>query len=591
MSYHGSSKTSTTSTTTTTAQRATSYQGQTAPAGYHYMPNGTLMLDSQMDTNNPLFEKEATFDLITGFDMNMSSVIEAGESRSFVVTGSSGATFELEIISNLNEYYNFNTKLFQTAKSVLKEKIVGTRGFRSLVKFPLVTGNKQYDILITATGDTTHAKYSEARFNDDSVDINFSTGSSSLLMRKVIYQYVDLDLIINPYWFNGASPWSALTNVTIAVSSGVGLAEAVAFSTNITVANNKALRIIKQPTHQDILSFVAPTIAAAPIAIPGENIYPAITTAANSTADGGTTVNGSSTGTTVTTHVVSSTIATIGDRVLGNAALAAKTVTVTAISGGSGKTFTISEAISIADDLPLTFSNQMNYRWPINNNAHVIQSGFSFLPVSYIVADSVIANYLDTTTALAGTINEKTFINREYEAVDTLGLKPTITNGKVTTQAGAIVFDKQQPLALASSLVKTGGYGQKNILRALGYDLSFSNLAIALTPVTTTTTAAVNGSTSVPVASRNGILDDVSTVSGIGITAGVVDPTVDTGAGAVSGAGTLVLTAAQTLEDDTVLTFANAGLVATITGDVQVLKAGTASVVLNFDIDKLLSIT
>jgi len=143
MSYHGSSKTSTTSTTTTTAQRATSYQGQTAPAGYHYMPNGTLMLDSQMDTNNPLFEKEATFDLITGFDMNMSSVIEAGESRSFVVTGSSGATFELEIISNLNEYYNFNTKLFQTAKSVLKEKIVGTRGFRSLVKFPLVTGNKQ----------------------------------------------------------------------------------------------------------------------------------------------------------------------------------------------------------------------------------------------------------------------------------------------------------------------------------------------------------------------------------------------------------------------------------------------------------------
>jgi len=551
------------------------------------------MLDSQMDTNNPLFEKEATFDLITGFDMNMSSVIEAGESRSFVVTGSSGATFELEIISNLNEYYNFNTKLFQTAKSVLKEKIVGTRGFRSLVKFPLVTGNKQYDILITATGDTTHAKYSEARFNDDSVDINFSTGSSSLLMRKVIYQYVDLDLIINPYWFNGASPWSALTNVTIAVSSGVGLAEAVAFSTNITVANNKALRIIKQPTHQDILSFVAPTIAAAPIAIPGENIYPAITTAANSTADGGTTVNGSSTGTTVTTHVVSSTIATIGDRVLGNAALAAKTVTVTAISGGSGKTFTISEAISIADDLPLTFSNQMNYRWQIDNFAHVLKPGFIFLVAAggFPVANSELAKYLDTTTVLPGTKQEKVYTNYEVPAVSTLSLTPEITNGEVTTQAGAITFDRQQPLSLGGLAIKAGGRGQSEILSVYGYDVRFTNLAIALSPITTTTTAAVNNSTSVPVASRNGILDAVSTVSGIGIDPTTVDPTVASGAGAVSGAGTIVLSAAQTIEEGATLTFANAGLVATITGNIQVLKAGTAGQALRIDMESLVSIT
>jgi hypothetical protein len=119
----------------------------------------------------------------------------------------------------------------------------------------------------------------------------------------------------------------------------------------------------------------------------------------------------------------------------------------------------------------------------------------------------------------------------------------------------------------------------------------FSELQVVLTEVSTTTTAAVNNSTSVPVTSRNGILDDVSTVSGIGIAADVANPTVDTGAGAVSGAGTLVLTAAQTLEDGATLTFANAGLVATITGNIKIIKAGTAAQTLRFDIDKFLSIT
>ena len=111
--------------------------------------------------------------------------------------------------------------------------------------------------------------------------------------------------------------------------------------------------------------------------------------------------------------------------------------------------------------------------------------------------------------------------------------------------------------------------------------------------MTTTTTAASAGgsSTSVVLTSRNGILDAVSTVSGIGIDPAAVDPTVASGAGAVTGAGTIVLSAAQSLEDGATLTFANAGLVATITGNIQVLKAGTASQTLRIDIEKLLTIT
>jgi len=203
-----------------------------------------------------------------------------------------------------------------------------------------------------------------------------------------------------------------------------------------------------------------------------------------------------------------------------------------------------------------------------------------------------LADYKDTTTVFAGTDQEKIYTNYEVEAVDTLSVKPIITNGEITTQTGAITFDRQQPLALAGDTLKAGGYGQSEILSVFGYDVVFADLAIALTPITTTTTAASAGgsSTSVVLASKNGILNSVSTVSGIGIDPTVVDPTVASGAGA-AGAGTIVLSAGQSLESGVTLSFANTGLVATISGSIQVLRAGTASQTLRIDIEKLLTIT
>ena len=642
MSYHNN----------TTSQNKTN---PVAPVGYHYMPDGTLMLDSEM-----VLEDDEM--LITGFDMDLSSLLAAGEIRPFTVTGSVGARFKLVIKNEDNHYYNFHSQAFQVSKSDLSKVLPNTGGFKGSVRFPVVTDDDQYDISITAVGDTKHTTYSEVRFGDGSMDINSTTGSNSLLMTKVIYQYVALVLTINPY-----SPSSSITgtavNDTIAVSSGAGSSDTVAFSTTFTVANDKALRIIKQPTHLDILSFVEPVVGSAPIDIPGENIYPTATAAftgddVNGAVTSGAvvrmdntdlsavikvgdkitspvttdTVNGAVTsGVTVIMDAVTATKMAIGDRVTGNADLDKSVITVASVgSGGTANKFNLSTAIAISDGVtltfssqvnrsvttvtvvetggtatdftmsqdiqfrdnqPLTFFNQMNYRWPIDNYAHVLKPGFAFTPTTNLTTDSVLADYQDTTTVFAGTEQEEIYINYEVKAVDTLSLKPSITRGEITGQAGAITFDKQQVLALAGDTLKAGGYGQSEMLNVFGYELVFTDLAIALTPVTTTTTSAVSNSTSVPVTSRNGILDDVSTVSGIGIDPAVVDPTVDTGAGAVTGAGTLVLTAAQTLEDGATLTFANAGLVATITGNIQVLKAGTASQTLRIDINKLLTIT
>jgi len=58
-----------------------------------------------------------------------------------------------------------------------------------------------------------------------------------------------------------------------------------------------------------------------------------------------------------------------------------------------------------------------------------------------------------------------------------------------------------------------------------------------------------------------------------------------------SGAGDLILSAAQTLESGVTLTSSNAGQVATITGNIEILKGGTEGQTIYFDLERLLSTT
>ena len=207
-----------------------------------------------------------------------------------------------------------------------------------------------------------------------------------------------------------------------------------------------------------------------------------------------------------------------------------------------------------------------------------------------VTANSFISNYLNTITLFENTENETVIIKNKAPFVNATDT-PSYTNGILSVQAGEIVFDKQQKLVLAGDTLKLGGYGKDRVAQATNFTVNVTDLAVALTTITTTTTSAVDNSTSVPVASRNGILDSVSTVSGIGINPALADPTVSSGAGAVSGAGTIVLSAAQTLEDGITLTFDGAGQTATITGNIEVISSGTSNGTIYFDVEKLLSIT
>ena len=582
MSYHNTGS----APSNRTAQQQETYNQPIAPLGFHYMPDGTLMADADMlsDTSGKK--------VISGIDLDLSPLKASTSARSFGITGDDGAVFNLEVKNGDSNYYNFVTNVFQVNKTGLYNETIFGGFFRGNIVFPTVTDDDQYNISLIADPVTTrHTNYAQVNFGDGGVDINSSRGSNSLLMTKVIYQYLDKTLTISPYSAGGTIEVSSSVSDTIVLPRGSSAAKQPFSIACSVLTAAKCYRIIKQPVSDDVISFVEPVVGSAPIAIEGEYIYPAVTVAADSTSEGGTTVNGASTGQTVTTHVNAATIATVGDRVLGNAALEAAIVTVETVSGA--KTFTISESISIADDLPLSFSNQMNYQWPINDFAHTLKEGMILVPGTDVTADSSVGIYQDTVKVLKNTKQEKTIIKKEVPAVSTLAKKPVITKGEISTQEGAVVFDKQQVLAFAGNTLKVGGYGENEIFRLYGYDVVFSDLAIALTPITTTTTAASAGgsSASVVVASRNGILDDVSTVSGIGINPKLANPTVDSGAGAVTGAGTIVLDAAQSLESGVTLTFAGAGQTATITGNIQVLKSGPANQTLRFDVNKLLSIT
>ena len=203
-----------------------------------------------------------------------------------------------------------------------------------------------------------------------------------------------------------------------------------------------------------------------------------------------------------------------------------------------------------------------------------------------VASDTFIANYESTTT-----IDDYSSVINETESGIQSTAKPVVSEGLVTTHAGNVIFNNQQLLVLADDSVKFYSYSKEQIKSMTGFEYELSNITITPTVVTTTTTSAVSNSTSIPVAERSGILDNASTISGIGINPAVVNPTVASGAGAVSGAGTIVASAAQTLEDGITLTFTGASRAVTIAGDIQIIKSGTSDTTLLFDVENFLRAT
>jgi len=519
-------------------------------------------------------------------------------------------------------------------------------------------GANQYDFYLFAESiyDTKHAAFNEVRFADGTFDANSSSGSNANVVQKVIYQTLDVDITINGFsgggditgYFNAAP--NAVSQ-TITTSRGKNVA-AIPFSITVTV-DAGALTIDRQPTDGDIMAFVERTIGAAPVNIPGEDIYPSIsdTDTTNATMSSTTLV-------TMSTNVADKMA--VGDKVTGTGISSSDTVTVINITDGTAKQFRASQAVSISSGVTLSFSNRRNYRWLIDNIDN-LEEGMQVLEGAFFSEATTIKEYLTQTTVLEGEIDEYKIDNVRVPGLDTLSVKPVITRDTTTkvattVQSANITFSSQALLSMAGQTLKTFGYGLSEIKRLNGYDIEVSDLKAVLNTVTTTTTSAVS-TTSMPVTSKVGIVAPTTqtvngaiteskfvildSVTGLGIGQslytvsagtltgtpkivtidetnkkitlstvqtfadgitltfpnsiisgiGISNTAVNPYVASIGSSGSLILTTsvAQTLEDEQTFTFSGAGDIVTITGNIKINDVGNEAVTLRFDIDKFLT--
>ena len=559
--------------------------GREYVGSYHIHPNKGPMVGALHSTKPHSF-LFPYLNRIQSFEFDYSDLPPTSEKRSFSIVGDNGSEFKLEIKDNTTgKYYNFITNVFQTNQYSLEEKITNNR-YDGTIKFPAITGaDDQYDIYLYAVPGTEHAPYEEVRFADGSIDLNNSKGSNSLMMQKVVYQYENIALRFQGFSPNSTVSGTMATNV-ISISRSKNKSK-TDFSFTCTAATTAAYRVLRQPTADDILAFIEPVVGSAPEILPGENEYPTITETAQ-IQTGGTTSSA-----TIILRTPMPDI-NVGDKWHPesiNIPVDEQFVqSVTTDGYGNVTQFVTNTAFTYPGATNLTFRARKNFRWPIDNYINVIDSGMIVFSSANITAGTTVSSYSDVETLNSGTVKQKTLIKNFAKATNTKGQKPTIVKSLITNQAGNIIFDKQQVIALAGDTLKIGGYGENEILRLYGWDVKFSNLAITLTPPTTTTTEASAGGSSADIAvtSKEGVINNVSRVGGIGINPALQNPLITSGGGATGG-GDWTMDAVQTLENGITLTVENTGRIATISGSVEVIKAGNSNLTLFFDIEKLLS--
>ena len=246
-------------------QSTTNAQGQTAPNGYHYMPDGPLMSAAAH------IALDGSGEVISTFNLDTTNIKSIGETRRFTITGS--GVFSLEIKNEDNYYYNFVTNKFQAARARL-DNISISDNYSGNIKFPAVSDADQYDFYLFAEQGTRHASYGEVRFEDGSIDINSSTGSGSLLIKKVIYQTLATSVVMSAATplnsSSVAAPGSVATKtITTYIGSNVGK---IPFEVAVTAGSTHSYKIDRTPTANDIFTSITRSIGSAPSNIPGEDI-------------------------------------------------------------------------------------------------------------------------------------------------------------------------------------------------------------------------------------------------------------------------------------------------------------------------------
>ena len=460
---------------------------------------------------------------------------------------------------------------------------------------------------------TVHAPLVESRNADNSININAATGSNSNIVTKIIYQDVlktfKLSCVAPSLYETSADTVNGATSGTNRI-----VVDADATDTNIVRVGDKLVTTGIASAVHALVTKVNPD---------GDNVNEIEISVSDSASDGAiisftppfngmTPHDDESDAGSKIVSLSSGSNTKVGFSVsisplTGRTFNVLRTPTVNDLCAYTTVTF---ESAALAIEGEDTSSASVFYRWPITNIANLTQgmvldparsgaggAGDTTTPAS-------ISNYRTTTTQKIikegdynNYINSITVDDILVDAVDAYANDVTTVdrNGRVTAQKGNIIFDKQQADALKSNTVRIFAYGQAGIeaLTGIKVKLSVTSMAYAGSTnpvnaaVSTTTSGAVSSSTTIGLAEVRNISQGM-TVSGVGINAAVANPIV-VSKNAISGAGNITVSAAQTLESGQTLYFNGGSQNVTIRGNLEVSNMAIGDVNLFFDVEKFLT--
>lgn len=546
---------------------------------------------------------------IYSFNIDTRGIVMDGEGRSFSITGDAGAKFELEVKNDSNEYYNFRTGTMSSTRSVLIDTIKSEDYSNSINFAPIDSGSKTFTLTLVAVTDdcakTKHVDYEEVRFGDSKnigdVDVNSSIGSAGISLTKTILQGPEITWTMALASGTGTSSWSGATLQNDGLSTVANSTIKTSFTISVTAPTNSAIRLTKQPTSNDFYQESTVAISAHK-ALEGEDQFDGESRSLTQLVGGSGGASGSR-NLDMANDIGSPVKWAIGDRVTGNEELNGKIVTVSAVSvGGDHSAIQVSEAVTVANGAALYFTPPRHYRFPAANVA-ILRPGMRVDPTMN-GGGSIISSYersLSTPTYIENgcdfeMIDKSISLTRE-PAIKATGIATFNTYGEITTQAGDIIFEtpvgaeftatsyvfQAYGIPLIESLTNSEGIKITNLKVNDGEDFSVT---------TTVNDASATGSASLSdfdVTSKNGIMDDISTVSGTNITSTAANPTVTTIASS-TGKNITVTPGGHFLENGQSVTFNGATTVVTITGDIEILNTGTTSRSMYLDLDRFLII-
>jgi hypothetical protein len=533
------------------------------------------------------------FKVLRTFNISTNDIPEVGERRPFTIVGDAGIKFFLQVKNEDNYYYNFVTKLFQVQQTTLEDTVNGT--YSGEIVFPAVTDADSYEVfLFTDYVDSRHNTYNEVRREDGSLNVNLTTGSNSALLKRVIEQTLDKTLTFSVSssreGFSGIS-----TTADVVRLSKDALSKKRPFTITVTAAAASSFSVLRDPKASDIVTRITKTVGADPIVVAGEDIYPVATGIGKVNMGGG-----AESVRNLTLDEDVTTVAALGDRVTGAGIDASDIITVTELQTGEDvKVLTVSSEVSVEDEVELSFWNQRSHTWPITNASGGVSNVYNGFTVNdanaYFPVGTIVKEQITETISSSGTVDEVRRFERTKPAIEKTGDATVSTSASTrittVTQAGNVSFSNGGLLDQKTRSISLEARDRNQIKKAIGYDIVVSDIELALTPVTTTTSSAVINNVTIPVTTRSGILNDISSVSGIGIDPTVEDPLITGGATGLGGAGSLTCATAQTLENGIELTFANSSSIITITGNIIVNEVGNESATISFDLDKILNYT